>query len=225
MAVGCSHEFGKKSKPRNMEGDRANCEYPVLTFKMSDGSLFKLDINGLPVQTFNGAELLRQSCNDPANWKVVERRGVSFADIFDAAGIDAPDNTPVNVISRDGWDVLRKKLGGDTAKIPNFEYFRDYAYVYVGSPGLKDPSLPVDEPGNFAKDPLYPAMEGKSLCVDYNHDTVVGAQEQAAALGMDCAFEGCFGSFRYKMLEKIDEGMYGLEKDMYGIIEINPQPE
>ena len=209
----CDIGSGTKPKPKGMDGNTANCEYPVITFKKADGTTVELDINGLPVQTFYGAELLCQPCNEPANWEVVQRRGVSFADIFDAAGIDALDNTPVNVVPRDGWDVLRNQLGGDTSKIPNFAYFRGYAYVYVGSGGVKDPAYPdVD-----IKDPLYPAMEGKCLCVDYNHETVVGASEQAAEMGVDCSFTACFGSFRYTMIEKVDE-------ETRGIIEIDPQP-
>jgi hypothetical protein len=108
-------------------------------------------------------------------------------------------------------------LGCDPLKIPTFAYYRDYAYVYVGSPGLKDPSLPVDHPDNYAKDPHYPEYEGKSLCVDFNHDSVTGAQDQAAAMGLVVDGAGCFGMFRYSMLEKINDAEYG-------IIEVDPQP-
>jgi hypothetical protein len=196
-----------------MEGRKANCEYPVLTFKMTDGTTKELNINGLPVHEFYGAELICQSCNDPANWRVVTRRGVALSDIFAAAGITASDSTPMNFIPRDGFDALRKIFAGDTGKLPPFAYYREYGYVYVGSPGFKDPSNASVE---TAKDPLYPEMEGKSLCVDFNHDTIIGAQAQAASMGMDCSPSGCFGTFRYSMIEKYDETMYGL-------IEIDPQ--
>jgi hypothetical protein len=99
----------------------------------------------------------------------------------------------------------------------NIGYLREFGYIYVGCPGLKDPSLPVDAPGNFAKDPLYPAMEGRSLCLDFDHDIILGAQAAAYGSGMEIAPEGCFGQYRYKMLEKLSE-------EMRGIIEINPQP-
>ncbi len=196
-----------------MAGPAADCEYPVLTFKLADESLVELDINGLPVKWFWGAKLLCQSCNNPANWQLVLRRGVSFDDIFVAAGIDMPDSTPVNIIGRDGWDPWRTVLACDPAKLMTFGYLRDFAYVYVGSPGFKDPAYPGVDP----KDPLYPAMEGRSLCMDYNHDSILGAQAAASAGGMEIESEGCFGQFRYKMLEKVSD-------EARGIVEIDPQP-
>jgi hypothetical protein len=200
-----------------MLGPVADCEYSVLTFKMPDDSLRELNINGLPTRGFWGAELICQSCNDPANWKVLRRRGVSLAVIFEAAGIDLPDSTPINFIGRDGWDPWRTVLGCNPDKLMTFGYLREHAYIYVGSPGLKDPSLPVDAPGNFAKDPLYPAMEGKSLCLDFDFEDILAAQATASVGGMEVLPEGCFGQYRYSMLEKYSE-------TMFGIIEIDPQP-
>ena len=221
LVLNCSGESdGEEHIARSytaMEGAYANCEYSILTFKMPDQTVMELDINGLPVRGFWGAELLCQPCDNPANWQVLRRRGVSFADIFDAAGVDLPDWTPVNFVGRDGWDPWRTVLGCDPDKLMTIGYLRDYAYIYVGSPGLKDPSLPVDHPDNYAKDPLYPEMEGKSLCIDYDFDSIVGAQAKASEYGMEVESEGCFGQYRYKMLEK-----YSAE--MYGLVEIDPQP-
>jgi hypothetical protein len=204
---------GGHSPSVNMEGRKANCEYPILTFKMADGATKEININGLPVREFYGAELICQPCDNPANWRVVARRGVAFSDIFAAAEINASDNTPISMIGRDGFDVLRQRLGGDTSKVPNFGYLANYAYIYVGSPGFRDPSNASTE---TAKDPLYPEMEGKSLCIDFNHDTVIGAAEQAGAMGVDTSFDTCFGSFRTSMLEKYNDSLFGL-------IEIDPQ--
>jgi len=201
----------------DMSGPVANCEFSVLTFKLADGSMLELDINGLPVQEFWGAELLRQSCNSPENWLVLRRRGVALAVIFEAVGVDLPDSTPVNFIGRDGWDPWRTVLGCVPDKLMNLGYLRQHGYIYVGNPGLKDPSLPVDAPGNFAKDPLYPQMEGRSLCLDFDHENILDAQAAAYLSGQDCPPVGCFGQFRYSMLEKYSDGMFG-------IIEVDPQP-
>jgi len=218
--LGCSegelHSKVSDSYPTGMLAPNADCMYSVLTFKLADGSLAELDINGLPVQEFWGAQLLRQSCNSPDNWQVLRRRGVSFADILDAAGITAPDSTPVNFTGRDGWDPWRTVLGCNPDKLMTIGYLRQYAYIYVGSPGLKDPALPVDAPGNFAKDPLYPEMEGRSLCLDFNFESILDAQAAAFTGGMEVMPEGCFGQYRYSMLEKYSEAMFG-------IIEIDPQ--
>lgn len=203
--------------PVGMDGAYANCEYSVLTLRLPDGSDFELDINGLPVQEFWGAQLLCQPCDCPENWQVLRRRGVSLAVIFEAAGIETSDSTPVNFMGRDGWDPLRTVLGGDTGRIMNFGYLREFGYIYAGSPGLKDPSLPVDHPDNFAKDPLYPEMEGRSLCLDFDHENVLDAQVYASASGMEIDLVGCFGQFRYSMLEKYSDAMFG-------VIEVDPQP-
>jgi hypothetical protein len=219
FALGCSqgefHPGVSDLYPAGMLGPVADCQYPVLTFRVG-GAEQELDINGLPVRTFWGAQLLCQSCDNPANWLVLHRRGVSFADIFAAAGIDVPDSTPVNFIGRDGWDPWRTVLGCNPDRLMTFGYLRDNAYIYVGGAGLKDPSLPVDAPGNFAKDPLYPAMECWSLCLDFNHDSVLGAQAAAYAEGMEVGQVGCFGQYRYSMLEKYSDSACGL-------IEIDPQ--
>lgn len=74
--------------------------------------------------------------------------------ILERAGITLDPETPVNCVARDGWDPLRTRLEGDTSRLPTLQFFRDHAYIYVGSPGDKDP--------------LYPTMEGKSLMVDYD---------------------------------------------------------
>lgn len=210
--VSCGDPLHKPSV--NMDGRKANCEYPVLTFKMADGSTREVNLNGLPVRTFYGAELVCQPCANPGNWRLVTRRGVAMADVFAAAGITAVNHTPINMVGRDGFDVLRMKLSGDTDKIPNFGYINAFAYVYVGAPGFKDPANPSVE---TAKDPLYPDMEGKSLCIDYNHETIIGAADQAGAMGVDTTgCDACFGAFRMSMLEKFDE-------THCGVIEIDPQ--
>jgi hypothetical protein len=218
--LGCSESelYSKVSGryPAGMLAPTADCMYSVLTFKLADSSLAELDINSLPVREFWGANLLRQSCNNPDNWQVLRRRGVSFADILDAAGINLPDSTPVNFMGRDGWDPWRTVLGCNPDKLMTIGYLRQYGYIYVGSPGLKDPSLPVDAPGNFAKDPLYPQMEGRSLCIDFDFESILDAQAAAFTEGMEVAPEGCFGQYRYSMLEKYSE-------TMLGIIEIDPQ--
>jgi hypothetical protein len=82
------------------------------------------------------------------------RRGVRFSEIFARAGFTADDDTPVNCIARDGYDILRGRLNSDTSRLPTFGFLRDHGYVYVGNPGDKDP--------------LYPQMEGRSLMVDYD---------------------------------------------------------
>ena len=216
MLVSCSRDV-KDPLTVGMSGVSANCEYSVLTFRLPDGSLQELDINGLPVKEFWGAQLLCQSCNNPDNWLVLRRRGVSFQDIFAAAGIDVPDSTPVNFIGRDGWDPWRTVLGCNPDKLMSAGYLRQFCYIYIGSPGLKDPSLPFDAPGNFAKDPLYPEMEGRSLCLGFDFENILDAQVFAFIGGMELPAEGCFGQYRYSMLEKYSESMRG-------IIEIDPQP-
>lgn len=175
-----------------MEGARADCEFDVLTFTVAGGSMQEVSINGLPVNEMWGANKLEADTVE-----VVRRRGVRFSDILILAGIDQPDETPVNCVARDGWDPLRTRLGGDTSKLPVFSFVRNYAYVYVGSPGDKDP--------------LYPEMEGRSLIVDYD---LADDSEVPASLGGTLA---SIGMFRWMMVEKLDE-------TQRGIIEIDPVP-
>jgi hypothetical protein len=175
-----------------MEGVLADCEFDVLTFTVAGGPLQEVHINGLPVVEVWGANKLEAD-----EVEVVKRRGVRFSDIFVLAGIDRPDETSVNCVARDGWDPLRTRLGGDTSKLPTFSFIRDHAYVYVGSPGDKDP--------------LYPEMEGRSLIVDYD---LADDSEVPAGLGGTLV---SIGMFRWKMVEKLDE-------TRRGVIEIDPVP-
>ena len=62
---------------------------------------------------------------------------------------------------------------------------RDHGYIYVGSPGDKDP--------------LYPEMEGKSLQVDFDLDSDAAVP---AAFGGKLAG---LGMFRWKMLEIVGD--------------------
>ena len=175
-----------------MEGAQADCEFDVLTFTTAGGSPQEVHTNGLPVNEMWGATRLGADTVE-----VLRRRGVRFSDIFALAGITQPDEIPVNCVARDGWDPLRTQLGGDTSKLPTFAFFRDHAYVYVGSPGEKDP--------------LYPEMEGRSLIVDYD---LAEDGEVPAALGGTLA---AIGMFRWKMVEKLDE-------TRRGVFEIDPVP-
>ena len=174
----------------NMDGATADCEYDTLTFKTSDGVLHEVKVNGLTVEGMSGADKVTGS-----QWQVVERRGVRFSAILTKAALSTADTTPINGIGRDGFDPLRTMLGNDTTKLPHFDYFRDHGYVYVGSPG--------------SGDPMYPAMEGKSLMVDYDAgaDTDVPAYLGATLSGL--------GKFRWKMMEKVDD-------QHEGVLEIDP---
>ena len=174
-----------------MDGDYADCEYDTLTFVIAGGEPVKLNINGMEVQTFYGAEKL-----DADSVEIIERRGVSFKDIFDNAQIDLPRDTPINCIARDNWDPLRTRLENDTSKLPTFGFLLDYGYIYAGNPGDKDP--------------LYPEMEGKSLSVDYD---LAGDEDVPEYLGGTLS---SLGMFRFLMLEE-----YSATK--FGIIELDPQ--
>lgn len=167
----------------------ADCEFDVVTFAFADGER-QVHINDLPVAELPGASLVSSNA-----WEVVTRRGVRFSDILARAGITISEDTPVNCVARDGFDPLRTKLANDTAKLPTFGYLSDHGYVYVGSPGDKDP--------------LYPEMEGKSLIVDYD---AASDAEVPAHLGGKLA---SLGMFRWKMIERIDD-------QTRGIIEIDP---
>jgi hypothetical protein len=173
-----------------MVSTTADCEFDVVAFTDAGGPVQEVHINGLVVADLPGADKVTAD-----TWEVVTRRGVRFADILAKAGVTATEDAPVNCVARDGFDPLRTKLANDTTKLPTFAFLRDHGYVYVGSPGDKDP--------------LYPTMEGKSLIVDYDPATDA---EVPASLGGKLS---SLGMFRWKMIEKIDE-------QTRGIVEISP---
>jgi len=176
----------------NMDKAVAKCEFDAVTFQSDGGALQEVHINGLGVGEMSGADKVSAD-----QWEVVQRRGVRFSDILSKAKITAADDAPINCVARDGWDPLRTKLQNDTSKLPQFAFLRDHGYVYVGSPGDKDP--------------LYPEMEGKSLIVDYD---VASDAEVPDYLGGTLAG---LGMFRWMMIEKVDD-------NQRGVIEINPTP-
>jgi hypothetical protein len=175
-----------------MAGAFADCEYDVLTFTRAEGPSQEVHINGLPVEALPGANKVSAS-----SWEVVRRRGVRFSTILTHVGISVGDDTPVNGIGRDGYDTLREKLQNDTSELPHFDFIRDHGYVYVGSPGDKDP--------------LYPEMEGRTLMVDYDMD---GDSDVPDYLGGTIT---SLSIVRWKMMEKFDD-------THYGTIEIDPVP-
>ncbi len=168
-----------------MTGDEADCEFDVLTFQTADGTPIEVSINGLAVDELDGVNKLSLE-----EFEVVTRRGVRLSAIFERAGITAEDDTPVNCIARDGYDVLLARLGGDTAQLPTFAFMRDHGYIFVGSAGDKDP--------------LYPSMDGKTLLVDYD---LTEHAEVPEYLGGDIIG---MSMYRYKMVEKIDAEQFGL---------------
>ncbi len=176
-----------------MTGDVADCEFDVLTIQTADGTPIEVSLNGLPVEDLDGVNKLSLE-----EFEVVARRGVRLSEVFTRAGLTFDDTTPVNCIARDGYDVLRAKLGSDTAALPTFAFMRDHGYIYVGGAGDKDP--------------LYPEMEGRTLLVDYDltEDAEVPAHMGGTILGMNM--------YRYKMVEKVDDAQRGL-------FEINPVVE
>lgn len=183
---------GKKANNLNntndhtfMTGDVADCEFDVLTFRTADGAPVEVSLNGLAVEELDGVNKLSLE-----EFEVVTRRGVRLSAIFERAGITAEDDTPVNCIARDGYDVLRAKLGSDPARLPTFAFMRDHGYVYVGGAGDKDP--------------LFPEMEGKTLLVDYDltEDVEVPEHLGGTILGMN--------QYRYKMIEKVSDAARGL---------------
>ena len=168
----------------------ADCEFDVVTFTNAGGPPQEVHINGLAVADLPGADKVSADI-----WQVVTRRGVRFSDILAKTGVTTTEDAPVNCVARDGFDPLRTKLENITTKLPTFAFLRDHSYVYLGSPGDKDP--------------LYPTMEGKSLIVDYDPATDA---EVPAYLGGKIS---SLGMFRWKMIEKVDE-------QTRGIIEISP---
>lgn len=173
-----------------MANATADCDFDVVTFKIGAGEPPEVHINGLAVAELPGSDKVSSD-----TWEVVTRRGVRFSDILAKAGVTATDDAPVNCVARDGFDPLRTKLSSDTTKLPTFAFVGDHGYVYVGSPGDKDP--------------LYPEMEGKSLIVDYD---AASDGEVPTTLGGKLS---SLGMFRWKMIEKVDEQTRGL-------IEISP---
>lgn len=168
-----------------MTGDVADCEFDVLTLRTADGTPLEVSVNGLPVEDLDGVNKLSLE-----TFEVVTRRGVRFSELFARAGITAGDDTPVNCVARDGYDVLLAKLGSDPTRLPTFAFMRDHGYVYVGGAGDKDP--------------LFPEMEGKTLLVDYDltEDAEVPAHMGGTILGMNL--------YRYKMAEKVSDSARGL---------------
>lgn len=188
LTTACDNGSNSKNNPGEwsfMNGDSADCEFDILTFTTGDGSPVEVSVNGLPVVEVPGINKLTVD-----TFEVVTRRGVRFSEIFTRAGITADDDTPVNCIARDGYDILRGRLESDTSKLPTFGFMRDHGYVYVGNPGDKDP--------------LYPQMEGRSLMVDYDvtEDAAVPANLGGTVMGMN--------AYRFKMVEKVDAQQRGL---------------
>jgi hypothetical protein len=183
---------GGTAEYAGMSGDTAECEFDVLTFTVSGGDPVEVHINGLTVEELPGADKL-----GPDSVEMVTRRGVRFSSIFERGSITAEDDTPVNCVARDGWDPLRTRLDGDVSLLPTFAFMRDHAYVYVGSPGDKDP--------------LYPQMEGRSLIVGYDLESDAEVPEH---MGGSLA---AMGLYRYMMVEKVDE-------TQRGVFEVDPAP-
>jgi hypothetical protein len=178
-------------------GDIANYKYDVLTFTIAGGQKIEVPINGLPIEAMKGGKKV-----EGTTWEIVDRRGVRLSQILDKAGITADDSLPVNLIGRDGYDALRVKIQ-DTAKLPTLGFMRQYAYVYAGDPG--------------SKDPLYPELGSNSLIVDYN---LASDADVPAYLGGTIA---SLSTLRMKMMEKIDTADFG-EPDgvAQGLVEIDP---
>jgi hypothetical protein len=181
---------GAPAIPTGMTTDIAYCEFDVVTFTIAGSVPQEVHINGLAVADLPGADKVTAD-----TWQVVTRRGVRFSEILAHGAVVATDDAPVNCVARDGFDPLRTKLANNTTKLPPFAFIRDHGYVYVGSPGDKDP--------------LYPTMEGKSLIVDYD---VASDADVPAYLGGKIS---SLGMFRWKMIEKIND-------QTRGIIEISP---
>ncbi|HOX47092.1 MAG TPA: hypothetical protein PK668_26095 [Myxococcota bacterium] len=191
LAVGCGDDGNENPTVFTfMEGAVADCEFDVVSFQIGAGAPQETSINGLAVAELTGANKI-----DADVFEMVTRRGVRFSAILAEAGVTQADDTPVNCVARDGFDPLRTRLDSDTTKLPTFAFLRDHGYVYVGSPGDKDP--------------LYPEMEGKTLIVDYD---MTGDADVPAYLGGTLA---SLGMFRWKMLEKVDA-------TQRGVIEIDP---
>ncbi len=168
-----------------MEGPVADCEFDLLTFKLPDGTLVEVSINGLTVEELAGSEPVDKTTVAPTR-----RRGVRFSRILDLGALSVPDSAPVNCVARDDWDPLRTVLQNDLAKLPTFAFLRDHGYVYVGNPGDKDP--------------LYPEMEGKGLIVDYD---LTSDAQVPAHVGTTLA---ALNMHRWKMIEFVDATQRGL---------------
>jgi hypothetical protein len=191
LVAGCGEDGdGNPTEFTFMEGAVADCEFDVVSFQIAAGAPQETNINGLAVAELPGANKVSADV-----YETVTRRGVRFSAILSQAGVTQADETPVNCVARDGYDPLRTKLDSDTSKLPTFAFLRDHGYVYVGSPGDKDP--------------LYPTMEGKTLMVDYD---MTGDADVPAYLGGTLA---SIGMFRWKMIEKVDAAQRG-------VIELDP---
>jgi hypothetical protein len=191
IPLGCGGTEGPgDTNHTHMEGAVADCEFDVVSFRIGAGALQEVHINGLEVEALAGATKVSADV-----WETVQRRGVRFSRILAEGGLSATDQTPVNCVARDGFDPLRTRLNGDTRKLPWFAFLRDHAYVYVGSPGDKDP--------------LYPEMEGKSLIADWD---VASDAEVPATLGGTI---GSLSMFRWRMIEKVDDRQKG-------VVELDP---
>jgi hypothetical protein len=168
----------------------ADFEFDAVTFTIAGGDPQEVHINGLALEELKGADKISGT-----QWDITTRQGVRFSKILERAAITQDDDAPVNCVARDNFDPLRTKLANDTSKLPTYAFFRDFGYVYVGSPGDKDP--------------LYPEMEGKSLIVDYN---LASDDDVPAYLGGTIS---SMGMFRWKMIEKVSS-------DTRGMIELAP---
>lgn len=193
LLAGCGGGTEEATTPPDGEGlggEVASLEFDTVTLTIAGGAPQEVHLNGLPVEALAGADKVSSD-----TWEVVQRRGVRFSDIFAAAGVTVADDVKVNCVARDGFDPLRTRLGGDPSGLPTYAFVRDHGYVYVGSPGDKDP--------------LYPEMEGRSLIVDYD---LASDAEVPAELGGALA---SLGMFRWKMIERLDEAQRG-------VIELDP---
>ncbi len=177
------------TESEGMSSAQAELDFHELTFSLA-GEEQIVSINGLPVEVLKGAIKV-----DVDKVKVLERRGVRFSQIFERAGFEIADETPINCIARDGWDPLRTRLENDRKRLPSFAFLRDRGYIYVGNPGDKDP--------------LYPEMEGHALMVDYD---LSETDELPPSLGSSLSD---LNFFRWKMVERVDNAQYG-------VIEIDP---
>ncbi|MDY0062890.1 MAG: hypothetical protein RBU45_23980, partial [Myxococcota bacterium] len=147
-ASSCSDQpSAEVARSPGMDGDTANCPYPLLTLKTADGELHTVSVNDLPVHELSGA------AKNEADVIVVTRRGVRFADLFARLGLALDDAWRVNAIARDGYDPLRGRLGRDRERLPWVGFLRAHGYVYLDAPGDKDA--------------LYPKRDGQSLSADY----------------------------------------------------------
>lgn len=159
----------------------------------SSDELRSVHLNSLPFADFAG----HKKVGDDLTFEQVTRRGVSFLEILNRSSVDhSYDDKPMNCIARDGYDPLRTRLKKDASLLPTVGFMRESAYVYRCSPG--------------SKDPLYPEMEKKSLCVDFNLTEESQIPENLGKTWADLS------KHWWQMVETIDQ-------DTKGIFEIDPQ--